>query len=67
MKSLDILDLRRKADVGQRDLAMSLDIAPQRLSDMERGYAPIPQGFEERVREALQQILQLRMNAVGTR
>lgn len=32
-RSIDIVELRRKADVGQRDLAMLLDIAPQRLSD----------------------------------
>ena len=64
-RSIDIVGLRRKADVGQRDLAMLLDIAPQRLSDLERGYAPIPQGFEQQVRQALQEILQQRMNAVG--
>ena len=51
--------------MGQHHLANALGIPRQRLSEMECGYASIPEGFEERVREALQQILQQRMNAVG--
>ena len=65
MQATEIRNLRRHVEVGQHHLANALGIPRQRPSEMECGYASIPEGFEERVREALQQILQQRMNAVG--
>ena len=60
-----IVEARRSSGVGQRDLARVLGLAPQRLSELERGHVPVPQDFEVRVRSALVVILQSRLAAVG--
>ena len=52
-------------EVGQHHLANALGIPRQRLSDLELGYTSFPEGFEQQVRHALQEILQQRMNAVS--
>ena len=67
MQGNRIAGLRRKVEVGQRDLAKKLGIAPQRLSDIERGYLPVPDGMERSVRSALRSILRERLAKVGGR
>ena len=64
LKPVELTEIRRKAHVGQRDLATALGIPPQRLSDMERGYMSIPCGFDKRVRVTLERILHERLAMV---
>lgn len=67
MKALEVVEIRREAGVDQRVLAGALDMLPQRLSDIERGYLTVPKGFEARVCDALRSILQERLETVGSR
>ena len=64
MKPLEIVEARRTAGVDQRELALALGISPQRLSDIERGYSPIPEEFKPRVSTALKGILKSRLDKV---
>ena len=65
MKPIELVLARRNAGVDQRELAIALGLSPQKLSDIERGYFPIPDGFEQRVHGALGSILEGRLAAVG--
>ena len=67
MKGYEIVRVRRDAGVDQRDLALALDLSSQRLSDMERGYVPIPSGFDKKIRAALRQVLRERLKTVAER
>ena len=42
MTGIGIVEARRRAGVGQRELALALGTSPQRLSDIERGTPPSP-------------------------
>lgn len=64
MTGIGIVEARRRAGVGQRELALALGTSPQRLSDIERGYTPVPDGFTARVRGALVGILRGRLDAL---
>ena len=64
MKALEIVEIRRVAGVDQSDLACALDMLPQRQSDIERGYIPMPNYFDKRVREALKHVLNERLAMV---
>ena len=64
MKPLEIVEVRRSVGVGQRELALALGLSPQRLSDLERGYSPIPEEFKPRMRKALSSILKNRLDKV---
>ena len=67
MERQRVVEARRLAGVGQRDLAEFLGMSPQRLSDIERGHLPVPEGFDERVTSALEQILRDRLAALAGR
>ncbi len=64
MHGLEIVEARRTAGVAQRDLARALGLPPQRLSDIERGYIPMPNCFDKRVHEALKHVLNERLKMV---
>ena len=61
---IDIMLMRRRANVRQLDLARALTIDVRRLSEYERDDRAIPRAFGERVREALRRLLQERLQAV---
>lgn len=50
--------------MDQRHLAHILGLSPQRLSDMERGYTPVPDEFQTQLQDALRSILGQRLAAV---
>ena len=65
LKTLQIVEARKTVGIDQRSLAEALEMPAQRLSDLECGHVPIPENFGTKVREALHEILQRRMNAVS--
>ena len=64
MDGFEITRARRQVGVDQRQLALFLDLSPQRLSDMERGHIPAPDEFQTLLPNALRRILRERLAAV---
>ena len=64
MEGFEITKARRQVGVDQRQLAHSLGLSPQRLSDIERGYIPVPDEFQTLLQNALRHILGERIAVV---
>ena len=67
LNRIQLVETRKSVGVDQRALAEALGMLPQRLSDIECGHSPVPEGFGPLVRNALQDISRNRLKVLGSR